>query len=183
MKLYEFIKKRLAERGMKCKDLNDGGISNPTLQRIRVGNTSGLREGTFQKLALILKCSIGDLKACCTEENTVTPNGHDLDLMVRELMGTGKVTEKKTESVNQTNNEPDEPDAYVINVPADQKDSVDDVPDSVHEEDGTDGEARYRQQLKEMCLRIFATGVPGVHSMKDIYADIGYALFRNLVEK
>jgi hypothetical protein len=53
---------------------------------------------------------------------------------------------------------------------------------SVYEEDRLEGEERYKQKLRDMCLRIFASGVPGVHTMEKIYADIGYALVKELAK-
>ena len=38
----------------------------------------------------------------------------------------------------------------------------------------------YKQHLRELAWRIFTSGVPGVHTMKDVYADIGYALVQEL---
>ena len=53
---------------------------------------------------------------------------------------------------------------------------------SVYEEDRLEGEERYKQKLRDMCLRIFASGMPGVHTMEKIYADIGYALVKELAK-
>ena len=38
----------------------------------------------------------------------------------------------------------------------------------------------YQQKLRDLAWRIFTSGVPGVHTMKDVYADIGYALVKEL---
>ena len=53
---------------------------------------------------------------------------------------------------------------------------------SVYEEDQKEGEERYKQRLRDMCLRIFSSGIPGTHTMKDIYADIGYAIVKELAK-
>ena len=53
---------------------------------------------------------------------------------------------------------------------------------SVYEEDRQEGEERYKQKLRDMCLRIFSSGIPGVHTMEKIYADIGYALVKELAQ-
>lgn len=87
MTLNEFINKRMAELGLKYVDLT-AVIAGRTLQKIRAGETAGIREGTFQKLAQILKCSIGDLKACCTEKNVrgaVTE--YEMELLARKNGG------------------------------------------------------------------------------------------------
>ena len=38
----------------------------------------------------------------------------------------------------------------------------------------------YKQHLRELAWRIFLSGVPGTHTMENIYADIGYALVQEL---
>ena len=38
----------------------------------------------------------------------------------------------------------------------------------------------YKQHQRELAWRIFLSGIPGTHTMKDIYADIGYALVQEL---
>ena len=84
MTLNEFINRRMAELGLKYVDVT-ACVSGRTLQKIRAGDTAGIREGTFQKLALVLQCSIGELKACCTEQNVKgAVTEHELELLARE---------------------------------------------------------------------------------------------------
>ena len=60
MALWDFIQKRMEELGITQYDLEtEYGIAYATLQRIKAGKP--IKEGTKQKLALALKCSLGDI--------------------------------------------------------------------------------------------------------------------------
>lgn len=58
--LWEFVQKRLKELGMMVAQLTDDfDIMPTTVQRIRDGRV--IKESTKQKLALALKCSVGEI--------------------------------------------------------------------------------------------------------------------------
>ena len=67
MTLHEFINKRLAELGLKRSALVDGDINWSTLSNIKAGRP--INEVTKQRLALVLKCSQGEIQACLAEQN------------------------------------------------------------------------------------------------------------------
>lgn len=61
--LWDFVRKRMNELGLSQSDLEvDYDIPYATMQRIKAGSTN-FKEVTKQKLALALKCSIGDINA------------------------------------------------------------------------------------------------------------------------
>ena len=82
MGLWDFIQKRMEELGITQYDLEaEYGIAYATLQRIKAGKP--IKEGTKQKLALALKCSIGDINAAIAG-TPAEPDGHEMDLLAEE---------------------------------------------------------------------------------------------------
>ena len=67
MKLSEFVKKRRAELGLTWNDIMDGGIAHNTFSRIVNDKQLTMKASTMEKLARILKCTIGELQACMAE--------------------------------------------------------------------------------------------------------------------
>jgi len=172
--LSEFIKKRLAELGMKRSDLvNKFDLEWSTLSAIDHDKT--VRKITQEKLARALQCTQGDIQACMAEQ----PHPFRKEAARKEGL-------HKTQPVVEET-EPEEEPENIFDSDPDPETSLDDYlntpfPEykSVYEEDRLEGEERYKQKLRDMCLRIFASGVPGVHTMEKIYADIGYALVKEL---
>lgn len=170
MTLSEFIKKRLQELGKNRSWLvNFGDIEWQTLSNIDKGR--GISKATQEKLAKALECSQGDIQNCLSEQNPlkkVVVNKKSLaKLNAKKEAPAPDPKEEEPAEVFQTDAEPDE------EFP---------VYRSVYEEDRQEGEERYKQKLRDMCLRIFASGIPGVHTMEKIYADIGYALVKELAK-
>ena len=178
MTLAEFMKKRREELGLTWNDINDGGIANNTWCNVVNGKQLTVKPATMEKLARLLKCTIGELQAHLAEtpsplrEEAARPEGN------AGISITAKP--KKKPKPEAPAPDPEEP-AETFEV-----DELEEKPfpvyHSVYEEDRLEGEERYKQRLRDMCLRIFATGVPGTHTMKDIYADIGYALVKELAK-
>lgn len=68
MSLYKFVAKRLDEMGLTMKQLAENeGINYTTVNRIKAGGT--IPDGTKQKLAKGLKCSIGDINAAIAQRD------------------------------------------------------------------------------------------------------------------
>ena len=67
MKLSEFVKKRRAELGLTWNDIMDGGIAYNTFSRIVNDKQLTMKASTMEKLARVLKCTIGELQACMAE--------------------------------------------------------------------------------------------------------------------
>lgn len=180
MTLGEFIKKRKEELKLKWKDFEDAGISSQTISCIINNKQKSIMPVTRERLANVLQCSQGDIQACMAEvpnplrAEAEKPEGN---AGISITAGAGKSKKKTAPAPDPKDEEP----AEVF-----QADEPEEKPfpvyHSVYEEDRQEGEERYKQKLRDMCLRIFASGVPGVHTMEKIYADIGYALVNELAK-
>ena len=182
MTLGEFIKKRKEELKLKWKDFEDAGISSQTISCIINNKQKSIMPATREKLATVLKCSQGEIQACMAEvpnplrEEAARPEGTaGISITVRP---------KKKPKPEATAPDPEEPaEVFQPDEPEEEAEEMAfPVYHSVYEEDRLEGEERYKQKLRDMCLRIFASGVPGVHTMEKIYADIGYALVKELAQ-
>ena len=67
MTLAEFMKKRREELGLSWNDIIDGGIANNTWCNIVNGKQLTVKPATMERLARLLKCTIGDIQACMAE--------------------------------------------------------------------------------------------------------------------
>ena len=184
MTLAEFCKKRREELGLSWNDIIDGGIANNTWCNIVNGKQLTVKPATMEKLARLLDCTKGDLQACMAE----TPN--PLRKEAAKPEGTAGISimakpKKKPKSEAPAPDPEDEEPAEVFETDEPEEEAEEmafPVYHSVYEEDRQEGEERYKQKLRDMCLRIFASGVPGVHTMEKIYADIGYAIVKELAQ-
>ena len=182
MTLGEFIKKRKEELKLKWKDFEDAGISSQTISCIINNKQKSIMPATREKLATVLKCSQGEIQACMAEvpnplrEEAARPEGN---AGISITAGAGKSKKKVAPAPD-----PEEPaETFEVDEPEEEAEEMAfPVYHSVYEEDRLEGEERYKQKLRDMCLRIFAGGVPGVHTMEKIYADIGYALVKELAK-
>lgn len=205
MKLSEFVKKRRENLGLKWSDISDAGIGAQTWHNITHDKQKSIKFGTMQKLVKLFQCSIGDIQECMAElpnplrKEAEKPEGN------AGIGITAKYKKKKTvmETVDKLEEimkkehpeevekimkekpyvtpEPDEEPAEVFQPePETEKPYLPEYK-SVYEEDRLEGEQRYRQKLKDMVLKIFVSGAPDIHTMEKIYADIGYALVKELV--
>ena len=182
MTFAEFCKKRREELGLTWNDIIDGGIANNTWCNIVNGKQLTVKPATMERLARLLKCTIGELQASMAE----TPN--PLRKEAERPEGTAGISimakPKKKPKPEAPAPDPEEPaEVFQPDEPEEEAEEMAfPVYHSVYEEDRQEGEERYKQKLRDMCLRIFASGVPGVHTMEKIYADIGYALVKELVK-
>ena len=180
MTLAEFCKKRKEELGLTWNDIVDGGIAQYTFSMIASGKQLTMKPATMEKLARLLKCTMGDIQACMAE----TPN--PLRKEAEKPEGTAGISimakpKKKPKPEAPALDPKDDEPAEVFKTDEPEEKPFP-VYHSVYEEDRLEGEERYKQKLRDMCLRIFSSGVPGTHTMKDIYADIGYAVVKELAK-
>lgn len=180
MTLCEFVRKRREELGLTQNDIIDAGVANNTYYNIVNGKQLTMKPATMEKLARVLKCTIGELQACMAE----VPNPLREEAERPEGNAGISITAKAKKKVKPKAPAPDPKDEEPAEVF--QADEPEEKPfpvyHSVYEEDRQEGEERYKQKLRDMCLRIFSSGVPGTHTMKDIYADIGYAIVKELAK-
>jgi DNA-binding Xre family transcriptional regulator len=177
------MKKRREELGLSWNDIIDGGIANNTWCNLVNGKQLTVKPATMEKLARLLDCTKGDLQSCMAE----TPN--PLRKEAERPEGTAGISimakpKKKPKPEAPAPDPKDEEPAEVFQQDAEPEDDEMAFPvyHSVYEEDKQEGEERYKQKLRDMCLRIFSSGLPGVHTMEKIYADIGYALVKELAQ-
>ena len=180
MKLNDFINKRLGELKMNRSALVEFGVGWATLSNITKGRP--ISEATKEKLAKALQCTQGEIQACLAEQNPlkdVVVSKKSIAKKQPSVMATVDKLEKMIKETPYVTPEPDEPAEVFSTEP--------DAPyfpeyNSPYEEEKEESAEEYRQKLRDMCLRIFATGLPGVHTMEKIYADIGYALVKELAK-
>ncbi len=182
MTLGEFIKKRKEELNLKWKDFEDAGVSSQTISCIINNKQKSIMPATREKLANVLQVSQGDIQACMAE----APNPLRAEAERPEGNAGISITAKpkKKPKPEAPAPDPEEPaETFEVDEPEEEAEEMAfPVYHSVYEEDRQEGEERYKQKLRDMCLRIFSSGVPGTHTMKDIYADIGYALVKELAK-
>lgn len=189
MTLGEFIKKRKEELKLKWKDFEDAGISSQTISCIINNKQKSIMPVTRERLANVLQCSQGDIQACMADvpnplrAEAERPEGN---AGISITAGAGK-TKKKTAPAP----DPEEP-AEVFHLDESNVDMMFPAEPEAEEEEQAEytlSEVKtleqmalndYQQQLRELAWRIFLSGIPGTHTMKDIYADIGYALVQEL---
>ena len=179
MTLSEFIKKRLEEMGRnKSWLVNFNDLEWSTFTRINKGLP--ITKATQEKLAKALECSQGDIQACMAE----TPN--PLRKEAAKPEGTAGISimakpKKKPKPEAPAPDPKDEEPADVFQPDEDDEDE--------EQAEYTLSEVKtfekmalndYQQHLRDLAWRIFLSGVPGTHTVKDMYADIGYALVQEL---
>ncbi len=189
MKLSEFVKKKMEEHGLKARDILNAGVGGQTWSNIMHDKQKTLMRVTVEKLASVLKCTQGDIQACMAEtpnplrKEAARPEGQ---AGISITAGAGKSKRDKVDKLMRERpftpapDPKDEEPAEVFQQDAEPEEKPFPVYHSVYEEDKLEGEERYKQKLRDMCLRIFSSGVPGVHTMEKIYADIGYAIVQEL---
>ena len=182
MTLAEFMKKRREELGLTWNDIMDGGIANNTWCNVVNGKQLTVKPATMEKPARLLKCTIGELQAHLAE----TPNPLRAEAEKPEGNAGISIMAKPKKKPKPEAPAPDPEEPAKVFQPDEPEEESDEmafpVYHSVYEEDRQEGEERYKQKLRDMCLRIFSSGIPGTHTMKDIYADIGYAIVKELAK-
>ena len=191
MTLAEFCKKRREELGLTWNDIIDAGIANNTWCNVVNGKQLTVKPATMERLARLLKCTIGELQACMAE----TPNPLRAEAARPEGNAGISITAKAKKKPKPEAPAPDPKDEEPAEVFQLDESNVDMMfpaePEAEEEEQAeyTLSEVKtfeqmalndYKQHLRELAWRIFLSGVPGTHTMENIYADIGYALVQEL---
>lgn len=167
MTLAEFMKKRREELGLSWNDIIDGGIANNTWCNIVNGKQLTVKPATMEKLARVLKCTIGDLQASMAE----TPNPLRKEAEKPEGQAGASITAKKVPvKKNAVEPEPEpEPDVdimFPVEDPAEE-------PEETLEE--------FKQRLKMMCLKEMTTADTYEPSAQ-VFMHIGKRLVEELVK-
>ena len=170
MNLSEFIKKKLEEIGKnKSWLVNFGDVDWGTLSNIDKGR--GISKATQEKLANAQGCTQGDIQACLAEQNP-------LKNVIVNKKSLAKLNAKKEAPAPDPK---DEEPAEVFQPDEDDEDE-EQAEYTLSEVKTFENMALndYQQHLRDLAWRIFLSGVPGTHTVKDMYADIGYALVQEL---
>lgn len=182
--LWDFIEKRMHELGLTRYDLEmDYDIPYATMQRAKAGSTN-FKEVTKQKLALALKCSIGDINSAIYDIQNIKPDreeGEDLSDKVYEseqpakeetpepvLKLKDKAVKRKAEKQRMakpklrfTKDNPPPKEKWPVNPPEETPDRKGEVMFTEREVDEICKKRlnEYKQKLKDLCLKTFA-GIP-----------------------
>ena len=183
MKLSELIKKRKEELGLTWADFDDAGIHCNTLSNLLNDKQGGIKPATQEKLALVLKVDKGVLQACIAEMNPlkkIVVNKKSLAKQKHpEADTTKEVMEEKPYVAPEPEPDPEEP-AEVFS-PEEPTDELFPVYHSPYDAEREEGAKEYRQKLRDMVLRVMASGRAGEDTLGDVYTDIGIALVKELV--
>ena len=167
MTLAEFCKKRREELGLTWNDIIDGGIANNTWCNVVNGKQLTVKPATMERLARLLKCTIGELQACMAE----TPNPLRKEAEKPEGQAWASIIAKKVPAKKNTVEPEPEPEPEVdimfpVEEPAEE-------PEETLEE--------FKQRLKMMCLKEMTTADTYEPSAQ-VFMHIGKRLVEELVK-
>ena len=183
MKLSEFIKKRKEELKLTWHDFADAGLGSQTMHNLNNDKQVSIKPVTKEKLATVLQCSQGDIQACLAEMNPlkkVVISKKSLAKQKHPEADTAKdVMEEKPYLAPEPEPDPEEPaEVFSQEEPTDELFPVYHSPYDAEREEGA---KEYRQKLRDMVLRVMASGRAGEDTLGDVYTDIGIALVKELV--
>ena len=190
MKLSEFVKKRRAELGLTWNDIMDGGIAHNTFSRIVNDKQLTMKASTMEKLARVLKCTIGELQACLAEVPNPLREEAELPEGNAGISSTARTGKSKKDEVDKVMREkpyvtpepaPDPEEPAEVFSPEEPTDELFPVYHSPYDAEREEGAKEYRQKLRDMVLRVMASGRAGEDTLGDVYTDIGIALVKELV--
>ena len=146
MKLSEFVKKRRAELGLTWNDIMDGGIANNTFCRIVNDKQLTMKASTLEKLARVLKCTIGELQACMAEVPNPLREEAERQEGTAGISITARPGKSKKDEVDKVMKEK----PYVAPEPEEEVDVMFPVETAAEET-----LAEFKARMKDMCLYEF----------------------------
>ena len=183
MKLSEFIKKRKEELKLTWHDFADAGLGSQTMHNLNNDKQVSIKPVTKEKLATVLQCSQGDIQACLAEMNPLKKVVISKKSLAKQKHPEGDtvkdVMEEKPYVAPEPAPDPEEP-AEVFS-PEEPTDELFPVYHSPYDAEREEGAKEYRQKLRDMVLRVMASGRAGEDTLGDVYTDIGIALVKELV--
>ena len=183
MKLSEFVKKRKEELGLTWNDIMDGGIAHNTFSRIVNDKQLTMKASTMEKLARILKCTIGELQACMAEVPNPLREEAERQEGIAGISITARPGKSKKDEVDKVMKEkpdvapePEQEEEVDVMFPPEMDDEADTI--RVTREVA---EAVYKRKLKDICMKHFANMCPGDDSTKT-FAEIGHELVNEILK-
>ena len=151
MKLSELVKSKKKENGLKWADFQEAGIGAQTYNNILHDKQKSMKPATMEKLAHVLKCSMGEIQACMAEvPNPLREEAERQEgIHKQSVMAT---VDKLEQMVAEVYSEPEPP----KKVPVKKKWYPDQPAVSVPEPDPEETLAEFKARMKDMCLRKFA---------------------------
>ena len=146
MKLSEFVKKRRAELGLTWNDIMDGGIAHNTFSRIVNDKQLTMKASTMEKLARVLKCTIGELQACMAEVPNPLREEAERQEGTAGISITARPGKSKKDEVDKVMKEK----PYVAPEPEEEVDVMFPVETAAEET-----LAEFKARMKDMCLYEF----------------------------
>jgi len=146
VKLSEFVKKRRAELGLTWNDIMDGGIAHNTFSRIVNDKQLTMKASTMEKLARVLKCTIGELQACMAEVPNPLREEAERQEGTAGISITARPGKSKKDEVDKVMKEK----PYVAPEPEEEVDVMFPVETAAEET-----LAEFKARMKDMCLYEF----------------------------
>jgi DNA-binding Xre family transcriptional regulator len=181
MTLNEFINKRLSELGITRSQLCSAGLSWATLSKIKNGGNN-ISVPVKEKLAIGLKCTIGDINACLSETDDPRrkdgPEGKHKPITVME-------TVDKLEQMVASDPE-EEPHLYNVKHPTEEEPPVK-VPvkvEALEPDEDTDSMVlaveEYKDQLRGQIIKHMMEAEPGT-TVETLWIRIGQMVVKDVL--
>lgn len=168
---------------MTWHDFADAGLGSQTMHNLNNDKQVSIKPVTKEKLATVLQCSQGDIQACLAEMNPLKKVVISKKSLAKQKHPDGdtvkEVMEEKPYVAPEPEPDPEEP-AEVFS-PEEPTDELFPVYHSPYDAEREEGAKEYRQKLRDMVLRVMASGRAGEDTLGDVYTDIGIALVKELV--
>lgn len=188
--LWEFVEKRMKELGMTRYDLEtENDIAYATVQRIKAGSTN-IKDSTKQKLALALKCSMGDINNAIYNQVASAPEAAGEPSVMETVDKLEKIIRKEHPDMavpagdagkpKQENKRPKE--CWPVDEPG-HKPALTFVRTYTAAELKTarqEAVDEYRQKLKDICLHALVGVSAVINTVETSYSVIGKKLLQEL---
>ena len=190
--LWEFVEKRMKELGMTRYDLEtEHDIAYATVQRMKAGSTN-IKDSTKQKLALALKCSMGDINNAIYNQVASAPEAAGEPSVMETVDKLEKIIRKEHPDMavpagdagkpKQENKRPKE--CWPVDEP-ERKPAITFARTYTAAEIKTarqEAVGEYRQKLKDICLRAIVGVSAVINTTETSYSVIGKKLLQELIK-
>lgn len=176
MKLSELVKSKKKENGLKWADFQEAGIHAQTYDNILHDKQKNMKPATMEKLARVLKCSIGEIQACLAEVPNPLREEAERQEGTAGINITARAVKIKKDEVDKVMREK----PYVAPEPEPEQDEPMPEYHSVYKEDRDAGRQEYISELKDLLVDIMAQANPNNTLSADVFAVFGKAVIDKL---